>query len=171
MRSDANPVTKMVLAIGSLSALLGRLAAAAVLTGTCLLAYLVMQQIERQGANDPQVQIAEDGALALADGATPGEVARGTTVDLAHSLATAVIVLDDDGNVLASNARLGDAVPVPPAGVAARRASRRCARSPRRHERSYQILTCMVGRAGQVAATCTRSRPCTRRPFSSPARS
>lgn len=103
--------------VNRLGVLLGALGAGMVLTGACLLAYLVMQQVERQGANDPQVQIAEDGARALAAGVPAAEVATGTTVDLARSLATVVLVFDDAGNVVASNARLGGSVPVPPPGV------------------------------------------------------
>ena len=105
--------------VNRLGVLLGALGAGVVLTGACLLSYLVMQQVERQGANDPQLQIAEDGARALAAGAPAREIASGAPVDLAQSLATAIIVLDDAGNVVASNARLGEATPVPPAGVLA----------------------------------------------------
>ena len=103
--------------VNRLGILLGALGAGVVLTGACLLSYLVMQQVERQGANDPQVQIAEDGARALGAGVPAREIASGAPVDLARSLATVVIVLDDAGNVVASNARLGAATPVPPAGV------------------------------------------------------
>jgi hypothetical protein len=43
-------------------------------TVLCLLLYLVAQQIWRQLANDPQLQMARDAAAALADGQSPDAV-------------------------------------------------------------------------------------------------
>jgi hypothetical protein len=103
--------------------------AAVVLTVGCALAYAETQQSLRGAANDPQVQLAEDGARALTAGASPASlVAAGSaaaaaagpiTVDLANSLAPFVVVYDAAGAAVASNATLDGRVPVPPAGVLA----------------------------------------------------
>lgn len=88
---------------------------ATLLTG---LAYVVGQQVLRQSANDPQVQMAEDAAAALSAGQSPQAVAPQTVVDMARSLAPYLIVYGDDGRVLAASAQLnGQAPPPPPAGV------------------------------------------------------
>jgi hypothetical protein len=47
---------------------------AAVTTLLCGLVYLAVQQSLRQGANDPQIQMAEDAAAALVAGSTPESV-------------------------------------------------------------------------------------------------
>jgi hypothetical protein len=89
-------------------------------TATCGLAYAETQQALRSGANDPQFQLAEDGAARLdagADGATVVDSSR--TIDLAASLAPFVIVFDTNGQVLASNATLDGGPPAPPKGVLA----------------------------------------------------
>jgi len=81
------------------------------------LAYVLVQQDLRLSANDPQIQLAEDAAAALAGGQTTQAVAGGPVVDMAHSLAPYVIVFDDNGRPLASSATLDGQVPTPPAGV------------------------------------------------------
>ena len=64
------------------------LPAAVVLTVACGLAYVLVQQDLRNGANDPQIQLAEDAAAAL-DGrrGSRQSVIPTETVDLATSLA------------------------------------------------------------------------------------
>jgi hypothetical protein len=101
--------------------------AALVLTVGTGLAYVSVQQVLRSGANDPQVQLAEDAAAALDSGSDPGSVtgpgsavvgmAGPAVVDPAVSLAPFVVVFDVSGAPLASNARLDGAIPAPPAGV------------------------------------------------------
>jgi hypothetical protein len=103
--------------------------AVVVVTIACSLAFAETQQSLRGAANDPQVQLAEDGARSLGRGAAPGSlVAAGSaaeaaagpgTVDLASSLAPFVIVYDRSGAPVASNATLDGRVPVPPLGVLA----------------------------------------------------
>jgi hypothetical protein len=80
-------------------------------------AYAIGQQVLRSDANDPQVQIAEDAAAALTNGASPHAVVNGPTVDLAHSLGTSVTVLDPSDHVAASSAMLNGRVPLPPSGA------------------------------------------------------
>jgi len=81
------------------------------------LTYLTGQQIGRNNANDPQVQIAEDAAIALAQGAEIDSVLPVSQVDAGRSLAPFVIVYDDAGMVLASTGLLHGEIPTLPDGV------------------------------------------------------
>ena len=81
------------------------------------LVYGVAQQGLRSGANDPQLQLAEDAAQALDAGGDPSAVVGQGMVDVAASLASFVVVYDATGRVLASSGRLDGADPVPPSGV------------------------------------------------------
>jgi len=91
-------------------------AAASVSVGT---AYLIGQQVVRQSANDPQVQLAQDAARQLSTGAAPSTLTAGPTIDLAESLAVSVTVLDRAGRVVGSTARLDGGTPRPPLGALA----------------------------------------------------
>ena len=90
---------------------------AVAVTFVCGLVFLLMQQNLRQAANDPQMQIAEDTASALAAGGSPTALVPSTHVDVAASLATFVIVYDERGNVVASSAVLNGTTPDLPSGV------------------------------------------------------
>ena len=85
--------------------------------GLCALVYLTVQQSLRMGANDPQIQMAEDAASSLNAGASVEIVVPSTKVEIADSLAPIVIVFDNSGKVLASSATLHGEVPTYPAGV------------------------------------------------------
>jgi hypothetical protein len=85
--------------------------------GLCALVYLTVQQSLRMGANDPQIQMAEDAASSLNAGASVESVVPSAKVEIADSLAPFVIVFDDSGKVLASSATLHGVVPAYPAGV------------------------------------------------------
>ena len=85
--------------------------------GLCALVYLTVQQSLRMGANDPQIQMAEDAASSLNVGASLETVIPSIKVEIADSLAPFVIVFDKSGKVLASSATLHGAVPAYPAGV------------------------------------------------------
>jgi hypothetical protein len=87
---------------------------AVIVTGLVMLVYAVVQQSYRQGANDPQIQMAEDIAAALTNLIAP-EV--GKSVDVAHSLAPFIVILDDTGKILVSSGTLENRTPVPPPGV------------------------------------------------------
>ena len=93
------------------------LLAALVATAMALLTYTAVQQALRQGANDPQVQMAEDAAVALAGGAAPGNILPIAKVDPSRSLAPYLIVFDDAGRPIASSAELAGQTPTPPPGV------------------------------------------------------
>ncbi|HYM83363.1 MAG TPA: hypothetical protein VEY67_04345 [Candidatus Dormibacteraeota bacterium] len=84
---------------------------------TCGLVYTVAQQVLRIGANDPQIQLAEDAAAALDHGTGPAAVVPPTRVDVGTSLAPFVVVFDPAGRVLATNGQLDGHDPVPPLGV------------------------------------------------------
>lgn len=68
--------------------------------------YVVLQQSARLGANDPQVQMVEDGARALERGASPELVASVSKVDIAESDALFVEVFDEQGNLRTTSATL-----------------------------------------------------------------
>ena len=83
------------------------------------LVFVTTQQVLRLGANDPQLQLAEDAAAALDAGATPDVVVGAAKVDVATSLAPFVVVFDAAGHALATDGALDGAAPVPPSGVLA----------------------------------------------------
>ncbi len=83
----------------------------------CGVIYVVAQQGLRIGANDPQIQMAQDGAAALAAGATPASLMGQGPVEMSQSLAPFVIVFDDSGMPLASSARLHGRLPALPVGL------------------------------------------------------
>ena len=83
----------------------------------CGLVYTAVQQDLRMGANDPQLQLAEDAARALDGGAQPSTLVGSTKVDVATSLAPFVVIFDASGNVLATDGQLDGHDPVPPPGV------------------------------------------------------
>jgi hypothetical protein len=89
------------------------------LTGVFGCIYLATQQNYRQSFNDPQIQMAEDGALRLAEGGVLAElVPRGEpTVDLQKSLALWTGVYDSSGKPLESSGVLAGAPPQPPLGL------------------------------------------------------
>ena len=94
---------------------------AAVLAGIstvlALALYAIPQQVLRLGANDPQVQMAGDLAARLEQGASLAEAVPAASIDMARSLAPFVIVYDDQGRPLASQATLNGGIPAPPGGV------------------------------------------------------
>ena len=61
------------------------------------LVYGAMQQVLRLGANDPQIQLAEDTAAQLAAGGAPSEVLPTRTVDIGESLAPYIMVYTEQG--------------------------------------------------------------------------
>ncbi len=86
-------------------------------TGICGLVYLTTQQLLRMGANDPQIQMAEDTAAVLENGSTPAEVVKGQAVDVASSPAPFLVIYNNQGVPQASNARLHEELPELPSGV------------------------------------------------------
>jgi len=85
--------------------------------GLSMLVYLTAQQSLRQGANDPQIQMAEDAAQTLNAGGTAGSVLPTDKVEIANSLAPFMMIFDNSGNVLGSSASLHGAVPSYPSSI------------------------------------------------------
>jgi len=90
---------------------------AALATATSMLVYLAVQQVGRQTANDPQLQVARDAATAIASGQRAVNVASGPVVDIGRSLASWITVTDDKGTILSSSARLHGNARTVPVGV------------------------------------------------------
>src|SRR5579871_951388 len=88
--------------------------AATILAG---LVYGAVQQDMRQTANDPQIQMAEDTAEALARGTDPHAEVGPTQVDMARSLAPYLIIFDASGHVVAGSVQLDGEIPQLPPGV------------------------------------------------------
>ena len=90
---------------------------AVVVTAFCALAYMTQQQALRQGANDPQIQMAEDAAAALNQGADSQAVLPQTRVELSTSLAPFLMVFDVTGKAVASSGTLNGTMPDYPLGA------------------------------------------------------
>lgn len=84
-----------------------------------MLIYASVQQSYRQDANDPQIELANDTADALADGQSIDSSVPGITVSVAKSLAPFMIVYDANGNEVASSVTLDGQTPQLPRGVLA----------------------------------------------------
>lgn len=90
---------------------------AVIITCLCGLIYLTVQQNIRIGANDPQIQIAEDIAGQLAEGQNPRYFIPSTKIELAKSLATYIMLFDPNGKLIGSSVSLNGKDPVLPQGV------------------------------------------------------
>lgn len=90
---------------------------AVTISAFCLLIYAAVQQSYRQNADDPQVQMANDAAEALADGHSAETLVPSVKVSIDKSLAPFLIVYDASGKELASSALLDGQTPALPDGV------------------------------------------------------
>ena len=88
-----------------------------IITAMCAVVYLVVQQVLRQGANDPQIQMAEDAATILAAGGSAESVLPTGKIELTRSITPFIVVFDGTGKPIASSALLNGEVPTLPAGV------------------------------------------------------
>jgi len=79
---------------------------AVVVTGGAGMVYEVAQQVERQGANDSLVALAEEAGRRLNAGAAATAVIPETRVEAAESLDPLVMVFDEQGHQLASSGTL-----------------------------------------------------------------
>ena len=79
--------------------------------------YVAVQQDMRQGANDPQIQMAEDAASQLKAGSSVALVTSSMKVDPQTSLAPFLIIYDSKGNVVSSQASIDGRTPELPSGV------------------------------------------------------
>jgi hypothetical protein len=85
-----------------------------VITFACGLAYLIAQQIIRQGANTEPAILATETAIKLNAG-NPNDSVPADKVDLSRSLEPFVMVLDSNWHTIASSATMGKNMPAFPA--------------------------------------------------------
>ncbi|GAC1399397.1 MAG: hypothetical protein NVS4B12_15110 [Ktedonobacteraceae bacterium] len=90
---------------------------AIVIVGFYFSMYAVIQQVLRQGADDPQIQMAEDSAAKLAAGQSVQDVVPAGKVDIATSIAPYMIIFDANGTPIASSGQLNGQTPTIPSGV------------------------------------------------------
>ena len=91
---------------------------AVALTGVCLLVYATVQQNYRESLNDPQIQMAEDGATFIEQGGLPADlVGNVSKIDVAYSLAPWIQVYDSSGTTAWTSALLDGSAPQVPKGV------------------------------------------------------
>ncbi len=93
--------------------LLGPVAILVLIFGTI---YGTVQQSQRNEANSPQIQLAQDTAAELNQGVQPAAAVSGK-VNLATSLSPFVIIYDQEGHVVAGSGYLNGSIPTVPYGV------------------------------------------------------
>src|SRR5271154_1856176 len=86
-------------------------------TVVCALAYAAVQQDYRQSANDPQIQMAEDAAAALASGTAAQTLVPSDTVNIGTSLAPYLVFYSASGTPVMGNGLLNGALPNLPQGL------------------------------------------------------
>jgi len=92
---------------------LGALAILVIIFGTI---YGVTQQIQRNDADWPQIQLAEDAALSLNNGASPSKLTA-NRVDMSRSLTPFVIIYDKSGKPVAGNGYISGHLAHAPLGI------------------------------------------------------
>jgi hypothetical protein len=90
---------------------------AAILTICGAVSALTFQQMLRRGANQPQVQMADQFVSELSNGRPPAEVISSRKVELRDSLEPFAIYYNEAGIPIASSGTLNSKVPTPPSGV------------------------------------------------------
>lgn len=89
---------------------------AVLITGGCLLVYVVAQQNLRQSANDPQIQMAEDNAMLMSQGGDTSSAVESAKVGF-NDLAPALTIYNEQGKVLATSVEPLQTLPTLPDGV------------------------------------------------------
>ena len=82
-----------------------------------MLIYGTVQQSFRSGANDPQLQLARDIAIALNNNHSPNQLIPKDTIDISKSQAPFVVLYNKDGKPIQSTGLLDGNLPKLPAGV------------------------------------------------------
>jgi hypothetical protein len=90
---------------------------AVIFSGLGLSAAMVMQQMLRRGADQPQIDMAKWYAAEIASGEKPGDVIPPGYVDLERSLEPFIIFYDDSGRAGAGTGYFDQELPTPPKGV------------------------------------------------------
>lgn len=117
-------------------------------TALSLLLYLAVQQVYRETADDPQVQMAHEIARELDAGLLIDAVVPARAVDIGVSLAPYVMVLDEGGHVVASSGQLHNEPRIVPIGVLDHVRARGEERVTWQPERGVRVATVVVRRAG-----------------------
>ncbi|GAC1386409.1 MAG: hypothetical protein NVS1B7_5120 [Candidatus Saccharimonadales bacterium] len=115
--------------------------------------YIVMQQNLRNSANDPQIQIAEDAAVSLANGTTIDSLTKSSPIDIATSLAIFATIYDNQGRPIVSSGKLDGRDPLIPLAVinyTKVHQEHRVTWQPRPNVRVAVVLNRYVGRSGDV---------------------
>lgn len=86
---------------------------AGIATVLALAVYVIPQQVLRQDANDPQIELAENLVQDLKSGSTLDESLPPESIDISRSLSPFLIAYDAQGNPLASQAKLNGKIPAP----------------------------------------------------------
>lgn len=79
--------------------------------------YVCGQQILRQDANDPQIQLAEDVAAAVNNNVSAGDLIGGGQIDVSKSLSPFMVAYNDLDKVVASTGMVDGKTPELPSGV------------------------------------------------------
>ena len=90
---------------------------AVMVTAFSMLVYATVQQVYRQDANDPQIQMANDAADALNSGSSVESVVPQEKVFFAKSLAPFYVIYNLDGKPVAGSGILDGNLPEIPKGV------------------------------------------------------
>lgn len=110
--------------------------------------YLTARQILRQGANDPQIQIATDNAQRL--GVDYIDLSQPlATFEIEKSLGTFIIVYNEKGEPLVSSATLDGKTPIVPKGVldyAAKQGQNRLTWEPKKNVRTASVIVPIRGK-------------------------
>jgi hypothetical protein len=136
------------------------------ITLVCGFVYTLGQQLLRMGANDPQIQMAEDAATLLGQGREPKLDAG--EVELSRSLAPFLIILNRDGGVITSNAVLdGEPCHIPQGALdwAASHGQNRVTWQPRRGARMALVIVPVAGSNGHLVVAGRSLREVEKRTF------
>jgi hypothetical protein len=87
------------------------------ITFLCGLLYVGLQQIYRMSANDPQIQLAEDIATQVRNGASAQYFVPTIKIDISKSLGTFIIIYDKNGKLVDGSALLNGKPAEIPSGV------------------------------------------------------
>lgn len=86
-------------------------------TFTCSLVYIAVQQSLRLGANEQLMQLAIETSIKLQEGLSVKNAIPADKVDISKSLSTFVMIYDNNKNLVAASGMMGSSEPVYPKGV------------------------------------------------------
>ena len=86
-------------------------------TFTCMLTYLVTQQVIRVGANEQPAQLAAETSINLESGQDAKDAIPPKITDITKSLGTFVMIYDKDKKLIAYSGMMGKSEPVYPKGI------------------------------------------------------